>query len=197
MWREWRVAIPRSAPMESSRVDATAAAEQAADPRAQRLEALYLDHALHVYRYLRARTRSDDEAAELTAVTFEQALRGLGRFRPIRGGARAWLFRIARNAAIDAHRAERSADQALHSLAAQRPRLATPEDAAVDTERLAELRSHVAALPELQRDALHLRYAGGLTAKEIGRLLGKSEAATQKLMTRALARLREAYRDER
>ena len=46
-------------------------------------------------------------------------------------------------------------------------------------------------LPE-QRDAVALRYAAGLSAKEIGQVIGKSEAASQKLIQRALVVLREA-----
>jgi DNA-directed RNA polymerase specialized sigma24 family protein len=36
-----------------------------------------------------------------------------------------------------------------------------------------------------------LRYAGGLTAREIGAVVGKSEAAVQKQIQRALGALRE------
>ena len=49
------------------------------------------------------------------------------------------------------------------------------------------------ALPEPQRDALALRYSAGLTARQIGAVIGKSEEATQKLITRALSDLKEAY----
>jgi len=41
-----------------------------------------------------------------------------------------------------------------------------------------------------------LRFAGALTAREIGRVLGRSEAAAHKLVNRALAALREDYRDD-
>jgi Sigma-70 region 2 len=50
------------------------------------LERVYLEHHLAVYRYLRARTRSDDEATELTAVVFERALAALHRYKPSRSG---------------------------------------------------------------------------------------------------------------
>lgn len=55
----------------------------------------------------------------------------------------------------------------------------------------------VAALPDLQRDAVAIRYAAGLTAGEIGLVIGKSEEATQKLISRAVAQLKETYRDVR
>ena len=49
-------------------------------------------------------------------------------------------------------------------------------------------------LPDIQRDAILLRFASGLSAREIAATLGRSEAATQKLLQRALARLKESYR---
>jgi RNA polymerase sigma-70 factor (ECF subfamily) len=70
------------------------------------------------------------------------------------------------------------------------------EDDLVRKEQLAELRSRVSKLPDTQREAIVLRYAGGLTAREIGATLGKSEAATQKLLSRALEALRETYRED-
>ena len=66
---------------------------------------LYVEHRDPVYRYLRARCGPDD-AADLTAETFERALRAVGRYRFGEGGFRPWLFRIARNAAIDHHRSQ-------------------------------------------------------------------------------------------
>ncbi|MEO8639616.1 MAG: RNA polymerase sigma factor, partial [Chloroflexota bacterium] len=65
---------------------------------------LYEKHRLPVYRYLRARTNSDEDALDLAATTFERAYANLGRFRRRDGGVQAWLLRIARNTAIDAHR---------------------------------------------------------------------------------------------
>ncbi len=58
------------------------------------------------------------------------------------------------------------------------------------------IRHAVRSLPAAQREAIALRYAGGLSAREIGGILGKSEAATQKLISRALAQLRETLDDQ-
>ena len=73
----------------------------------------------------------------------------------------------------------------------------TPEEAYLAAERAAELRELVRGLPEVQRDAIALRYASGLSASEIGQVIGKSEAASQKLIQRALATLREARHVDR
>jgi RNA polymerase sigma-70 factor (ECF subfamily) len=160
--------------------DARAAAD---DPAA--FEAIYRRHRLAVYRYARSRTASDDAALELTAVTFERALRSIDGFRPRGGGMTAWLLRIARNAAIDEGRR-----------AARRPVVAVEPEAATASDDAADLRLLVAALPDRQREAIELRYAAGLTAREIGTVLSISEGAAQKHLERALQALREAYRDD-
>jgi RNA polymerase sigma-70 factor (ECF subfamily) len=177
--------------------DEEIAAAARTDPDA--FELLYRRNHRSVFRFLRARTPSDDEAAELTAVVFERALAAIERYRPLGGGVIAWLFTIARNTAIDAERSRRRH----RSVSAPEPEPQTElqassmlEDEVVERERLAELRDRVEHLPVLQRDAVVLRYAGGLTAREIGGTLGKSEAATQKILSRALDVLRETYRDD-
>jgi len=151
---------------------------------------LYVRHRDTVFRYLRARCASDDDALELSAVTFERALTAMPRFRPQGGGVLAWLLRIARNAVIDQERRRRPLLP--WSTAPEHPSLApTPEQAVLGAEQRRELRGLLAELPQVQRDAIALRYAAGLTAREISLVINKSEEATQKLITRAVGRLKE------
>ena len=174
-------------------IDESRAGGVAAEERldASAFPALYESHKLAVYRYLLSRTRSEDDALDLTAVTFERAYANLGRFRTRDGGVVGWLLRIARNAAIDAHRRQRSPLELVRATA----RL---QRTAVEAHHLAEQRLDildlVARLPEIQRDALLLRYVAGLTAREIGRIVGKREGAVQKQIERGLATLREALK---
>lgn len=53
-----------------------------------------------------------------------------------------------------------------------------------------EIRLAVNALPPVGREAVLLRYSAGLTAREIGPVIGKSAGATQKLIERALHTLK-------
>jgi RNA polymerase sigma-70 factor (ECF subfamily) len=152
-------------------------------------ETIYVRHTTAVYRYLRTRTTNEDDAADLTALTFERAWVAIGGYRTGGSGVRAWLLRIARNAAIDHGR---------RRLAAPEPERQQLRDDGLEVrlvadEDAADLRRRVAMLPVDQRDAIVLRFATGLTAREIGTVLGKSEAASQKLVSRGLAALREAY----
>jgi RNA polymerase sigma-70 factor (ECF subfamily) len=170
----------------------------AAETEAERLDPswfglLYQKHRLAVYRYLRARTQSDADALDLAADTFERAFASLGRFRQRDGGVQAWLLRIARNTAIDAHRRRRPTID-LAGADAHFSRIAVEADR-LEHERV-KILDLVAQLPNDQRDALLLRYAGGLTAREIGAVIGKREGAVQKQIERGLAALREAVHDD-
>jgi RNA polymerase sigma-70 factor, ECF subfamily len=157
---------------------------------------LYETHAVAIYRYLRARGAGDDAAEELTAIAFERALRGIRHFRPGRGGVRPWLLAIARNAWVDAYRRSVPASQLTEAttLASSGP---SPEAAVLAAEERALVRRLLSGLPDAARDALALRYAGGLSSREIALVIGKSDDATKKLLSRSLASLRESARHDR
>lgn len=157
---------------------------------------LYERHALAVFRYLRARGAGEDQAEELTAVAFERALSRIDSFRPGRSGFRAWLLTIVRNAWVDGHRrsARDTGLAAAEALPAVGP---SPEAMAIAAEERELVMRLVARLPEPAQDALALRYAAGLTSREIAHVIGKSDDATKKLLSRSLASLREAARHDR
>jgi RNA polymerase sigma-70 factor (ECF subfamily) len=188
-------AVPRPAELRglSLERDEELALAVRSDPAA--FATLYERHRVAVYRYLRTRTGSEDDAADLTALAFERALVAMPKYRPTGGGVLPWLLRIARNAAIDAGR--RSAPVPIPPDFRDTRQSSSPESALIEGERRTDLAVRVARLPDVQREALALRYAAGLTAAQIGAVLGKSDQATQKLITRALATLREEYRHDR
>lgn len=156
---------------------------------------LYERHVERVFRYLRSRGHSAEDAADLTAVAFERAIVAIGRYRPRGAGFAAWILRIARNAAIDGERRRRPTtpleDLADHDHPASTE---STEAAVLEAEDRRELAVRLGRLRPLERDAIALRYTGGLTSAQIGVVIGKSEAATKKLLTRALAALKEDAR---
>jgi RNA polymerase sigma-70 factor (ECF subfamily) len=147
--------------------------------------AIYERHRTSVYRYLRARTATDADAQDLTATTFERAMGSIHRFQPVGGGMVAWLIRIARNAHLDTLRQQQRRGTEVASDA--------PEPAIDPSDDEVVLRSLIDGLPDTQRDAIQLRFAAGLTAREIGGVLGITEAAAQKQVERGLHALKEAY----
>jgi RNA polymerase sigma-70 factor (ECF subfamily) len=189
--------IPRAlaAPLEAFDVDGDVrlAVEARTSPAA--FARLYERHVERVFRFLRARGAPAELASDLTATTFERALANIDRFRPGPAGFAPWLLRIARNAYIDAGRRTRPTTQLSDAdlLAAGGP---SPEDAAIAAEERRWVLGLLTTLPDLQRDAIALRFAAGLSSREIGDVIGKSEDATKKLLTRALAALKESTRHD-
>lgn len=147
-----------------------------------------------IYRYLRSRSASNEDAADLTATTFERAWRARDTYRGGQQEVGSWLFGVARRLAIDAARRRSTARRGLIFWPRQ-PTAPDPADLVLRDEADRVLVQRLAELSELQREALLLRYAGGLSARQIGTVIGKGEDATQKLITRALGRLKEVYRD--
>jgi RNA polymerase sigma-70 factor (ECF subfamily) len=78
---------------------------------ADAIEALLDAHGAEVYRHLRRLSPTADDAADLHQETFLRAFRALPAL-PADANHRAWLHRIAANAAADAHR--RRAVRAAH-----------------------------------------------------------------------------------
>ena len=121
----------------------------------------------------------------------------LSKYRAGSGPFAAWLFRIAHNAAVDVHRRrkpsltwddlpESSAESAADS----------PEDLVLRRERLDRLRVLVSGLDANKRELLALRFAAGLTSREIGVVVGKGEGAVKKQLFRIIASLKEHYVEE-
>jgi RNA polymerase sigma-70 factor (ECF subfamily) len=160
-----------------------------------RFTALYERYLPQIYRYLRTHSATDEEAADLTQVVFMRAWQALPGFRPGKAPIAAWLLRIARNAAIDAHRRNRPAlswdglPEALQPAVDDLP----PELGGEQAARLARLRLLVRELDPARRELLALRFAAGLTSAQIGVAVGKSEAAVKKQLTRIIASLKEQY----
>ncbi|MFI5272768.1 MAG: RNA polymerase sigma factor [Ktedonobacterales bacterium] len=164
---------------------------------------LYARYVDRIYSYLRTRTgqvRADD-AADLTQQVFVRALDALPRYHSREGvTVAAWLFRIARNAATDWQRRERPArrtvpweavPEGLHPQAAE-----TADSLALRRDEIAEVQRLLASLSEETREALVLRFTAQLTLAEIGAVLGSSEDAARKRISRALLTLKERYRDD-
>lgn len=157
-------------------------------------ERLYLDHREAVFRYLRAMTGDEEAALDLTAETFERAFRQLSKHEVGIG----WLIRTARNAAIDHGRHSKSDHKARERLAAEAASARSsvgPDGLSIQAERARRVLSAVAQLPPPQREAIALRYSRDLTVREVAALIGKNESATQKLLGRGLARLKEMLDD--
>lgn len=142
-----------------------------------------------VYRYLLARCGGDEALAEeLTQQTFIDAVRHRRQFAG-RSDVVTWLCAIGRRKLVDHYRRTR-ADQR-RSLRLADPPLAQPVSTATET-RLTVLATLDRLAPD-QRLALTYRYLDQLSVREIAEAIGRSESATESLLSRARDAFRVAY----
>jgi len=165
-------------------------------PAADRFDQIYLQHMPRVYRYLNARLGSVEDAADVTQLVFMRAWSALPSYTSGKAPFAAWLFRIARNAATDHRRATRPLVALDDADPFERNEASDPLAAALASERAARLRTLIGELSQEKQELLALRFAAGLSSREIAAATGKSEAAVKKQLTRTLGALKEHYRDE-
>ena len=151
---------------------------------------LYRSSRDDIYSYAAGLLRDRNAAEDVTAVAFERAYRNRSRFNPRRGNARAWLFGIARNAALDELR--RRNRQA--KLIAEPIDLASldPEHPAERSERRLAVASALDGLEARERELVALKFFAGLSNSEIAQVLGITESNVGTKLHRVVGKLREA-----
>lgn len=156
----------------------------------ERFEALYKTSRDDVYAYVFTLLRDRSAAEDVTALAFERAYRRRRSFDRRRGEERAWLFGIARNAALDELRRRRR----LASLVAdpEDTQAAGSDDGAEVALRRTAVRTALAALPARDRELIALKFHAGLTNAELARVLGVSESNAGTMLHRTMAKLRKA-----
>jgi RNA polymerase sigma-70 factor, ECF subfamily len=184
---------------ETSRVTEHDLVSRAAQRDPDAMAALLAEVRPGLVRYCRARlgriggayTTADDVAQEVCLAL----LRALPTYRDLGRPFSAFVFGIAAHKVADAQRAAlRDAaavsGSSVDALAGEPDSAPGPEQAAVRTDLARRLSVLLARLPETAREILLLRVAAGLSAEEVGEVVGMSAAAVRVAQSRALARLR-------
>src|SRR5688572_20564380 len=156
-------------------------------------EALYKAHLRDVYSYSYYRVGNHHDAEDLTEQAFLQAYRHFERARRESNGRplRPWLIRIAHNLASNYQRdRSRRPEAALDAI--------EPPSHPHGTEQIVEGRQELRLvmerlerLSEDRREALIMRFALGMSNREIARALGRSDGATKVVIHRAIKQLEE------
>lgn len=162
-------------------------------------EALYRSQVGTVTAFFARRSRNPQIIADLTADTFVEAMGSYISHGPADGSERPWLFAIAKHVyAKHCERISRREDAARRS-ETHRP---LDEDEIeqiaerIDMQRTArELLTALAALPEIDREAIELVHLTGFTPKEAAAALDISPSALRVRLFRARARLRKESPD--
>ncbi|MFY9618495.1 MAG: sigma-70 family RNA polymerase sigma factor [Pyrinomonadaceae bacterium] len=177
--------------------------EAAQQDRAHFIE-VYEEYFDLVYAYVARRTRSRDDAEDMTAEVFRKALENLSRFKWTGAPFGAWLLRIASNLIAD--RAKRAArergssarvgegvDAPSQTVGLPRSQPTARQAQQTDLEE-AERRGHLFRLVESlsgdQRSVVVMRFAEEKSIREIADEMGRTEGAVKQLQFRALENLR-------
>jgi RNA polymerase sigma-70 factor (ECF subfamily) len=189
---------------ELTKVDVEAVVRDARAGDSSALGQLYDTYRDRVARFATGRLGDAEKAEDVTSETFEAVCRNLGSYR---AGTdfEAWLFTIAHRRVADHfrrrfRRREVELDEAVHpahqggrgALSGPLPAVDGPEEAVLAAEQRAEVAGAFRRLRADQQEVLALRVLGGLSAAQVGEVLGKSEGAVRVAQHRALRSLREA-----
>src|SRR5215217_2892601 len=175
---------------ELTQVDVEAMVRDARAGDSSALGQLYDTYRDRVARFATGRLGDAEKAEDVTSETFEAVLRNLGSYR---AGTdfEAWLFTIAHRRVTDVfRRRSRRREVALDETV--QAAVGGPEEAVLAAERRAEVAGAFRRLRADQQEVLALRVLGGLSATQVGEVLGKSEGAVRVAQHRALRSLREA-----
>lgn len=146
----------------------------------------YLDR---VYGYAFYLLGDHHDAEDVTERTFLAALAAIGSFRDTGASFRSWLFRIAHNQVANALRSRSRRPTSSLDQAEQPSGALDPAATIGAADEARELRRALDLLSPDRRQVLVLRFVDGLSAREIGVVLGRSDGAIRVLQHRALREL--------
>lgn len=138
----------------------------------ENMEQIYRDHAKTVYKFLMCQCHNEALAEELTQETFYQAVRSINRFD---GSCKisVWLCQIAKHLWYQ-HLQKNKREIPDHEPGSDLT-VSSAEEETMAHEGHLELLKQIHHLPEPAREVVYLRIFGGLSFREIGNVLGKTE----------------------
>lgn len=142
-----------------------------------------------IYNFALRRVGNIHDAEDITSTVFEKVLANIGNFDSDKASFSTWIYRIAINSITDyfrgrARRREASLDEATYDGGSGAP-------AGVERlEKYIVLIELLEELPGKYKQAIALRYFGGLRVLEVAEVLGISETAASKRILRGLDELK-------
>jgi len=171
-------------PLDDRRVEAA----KRGDPSSW--EAAYLVYGKALMGYLTLRLENREDAADALSETFVRAIDRARGFRGDAFGFRAWLFTIARNVSTDQYRRRARVVVIPERLDFEDRGQPSSEDRAILNEDVEQLRKGFSRLSPADQEILWLRICSGLSASEVGSIVGKRAGAVRMQQMRALEALR-------
>ena len=153
------------------------------------LASLYEEYYDKIARYAFTRIGNRAEAEDIAGEVFLKALESLKSYKERGIPMQAWLFRIAHNLVVDYLRKATKRK----SVPIETIQVEADVDPATIAERNIELERVTKSMEQLtqqQREVLQLRFFGGLSSKEVGSIVNKSDGAVREMQRAAIEKLR-------
>ena len=162
---------------------------------------LYDHYFPRIHAYVRYRVQNVQDAEDLIADTFFEAIRKLGHFEwRHQGSFAAWMFRITHNLIADYYRKYRAvallldASDTVAELTSCAP---LPEDLLTQEETFQSIRTLLVTLSPRRQEIVTLKFFGGLRNCEIADILGLDERTVASHLSRGLQDLQRSYTAQR
>jgi RNA polymerase sigma-70 factor (ECF subfamily) len=162
----------------------------------ERIVQLFDELRVPVFRYLLCMGVSPEEADEITQETFLRLCKHLYASGP-EDNLRGWVFRVARNIALDHYKLRRwttstDSDEVSALGGTTVDPAPNPEQLLLQKERLAKLRGAISTLSHHQLECIHLRLEG-FRYREIADILGISVNTVAEYLRRAISKLTKEF----
>lgn len=147
-----------------------------------------------IYRFSYYMIQDQQLAQDITQNTFMKAWKALPFFSFNKNGTiQAYLFKIARNLAIDYQRKKK--DVALDVIADIMPSSENLEELVMQKEKQEIVSRALKTLEKEEKQIVVLRYFEEMSYEQISKILGKKEGAIRVYLHRILRKLREEIKD--
>lgn len=154
------------------------------------IEEMYGRYAKPVKWYLISLCGNNDIADDITSEVFLKAIKNIDRFKG--GNMLAWLCTIGKNTYFDHIRKKENTNVNISSHLAQtvEDTAPSPEETIIEKDTRLMLYRALQSIDPEYREVIYLKLFAGLTFKEIGVILGKSENWTRVVFYRSKNKLK-------
>lgn len=160
-------------------------------------ELLYKYYFEPLRRYILIRVGDADEADDLVQTVFVKFHRNLQTWQDKGFAPSAYLYTVARSVIADYYRSNarkgsklRNSEEVLSFL---KDESQSPHGDVIHNEEMAALYNSLHQLPQNYQEILLLRYMQDMSSSEISKIIGKSDVATRKMLSRATTALAKTH----
>lgn len=161
----------------------------------QNMDEIYRKYALPLKRYVYSLCHNETTAEDVTAEAFYRAIKNIDSFKE--GNIFTWLCTIAKNIYFNMVKKKENENVSLDD--ENMPEPASPdsvEEQCLKKETSIEMYRQIQALEASERDVVYLRIFAGLSYKEIGDILNKSESYVRVTYFRCKEKLKGRMKNE-